>query len=93
MQNAYGASPVIQHSVIKADEYGIFISFSSTAAVVVINHSQIYAPSATIKNANNFATSVGASLLSGGAVSITGGTVTCAGVYDEGYAFYASTCP
>lgn len=35
-------------------------------------------------------TSVGASALEGGPVS---GSVTCAGVYDENFAFFPSTCP
>lgn len=34
-----------------------------------------------------------ASLLDGSAVSAGGGTVTCVGVYDGAYAFYASACP
>lgn len=34
---------------------------------------------------------VGASQLAGGPVNA--GDPTCAGVYDENYAFFASTCP
>ncbi len=59
-----------------------------------INQSRISAFSGhTISNYSNAATYVGASWLSGGAVIDSGGVLTCAGVYDEDYVFYASTCP
>lgn len=38
-------------------------------------------------------TLVGASQLSGGPVFTVVGTMNCAGVYDEAYAFFASSCP
>jgi hypothetical protein len=48
----------------------------------------------TICNDTGFTTRVGASLLDGGAVyNPGGGTLTCAGMYDENYVFCASTCP
>jgi len=45
----------------------------------------------TIMNSAGVTTYVGNTQLDGGPVS--GVAVTCAGVYDENYTFYASTCP
>jgi hypothetical protein len=59
----------------------------------LVNNSQISGGTNTIRNDAEFTTRVGASQLSGGAVSVGGGTLTCAGVYDENYTFYASACP
>jgi hypothetical protein len=58
-----------------------------------VNNSQVTGSTNTIRNDSAFTTRIGASKLDGGAVSVGGGTVTCAGVYDENYTFYASTCP
>jgi len=71
---------------------GVRNDADSGTYTVRINNSQISGSSSTIVNDTEFTTLIGASQLSGGAV-IGGGTVTCAGVYDENYTFYASTCP
>jgi len=53
---------------------------------VTVNNSQITGGFFIIYNDDEFTTFVGASLLNGGAViSRSGGTITCAGVYDENY--------
>ncbi len=46
----------------------------------------------TVSNGVGYTTRIGASQLEGAAV-VNAGTLTCAGVYDEAYAFSASTCP
>ncbi len=63
-----------------------------TSGTVNINHSVIRGTSATINNDSNVTTRVGNTQLDGGAV-VNKGTLICAGVYDENYAFYANTCP
>ena len=91
------AIAVIQNSAITAvgssSTYGIYNSGATGTYTVTINNSQITANTNTIYNYSTsaFTTRVGASWLSGGAVS--GSTIICAGVYDEAYTFYASTCP
>lgn len=65
--------------------------YSRTSGIVTINHSLIVGSFQTILNNANAITRVGNTKLDGG--SVTGGGVTCAGVYDENYTFYASTCP
>jgi hypothetical protein len=91
----YSASAVIQNSVIRASggtyNYGIY-NYEGDAYAVKVNNSQVTGSTNTIYNESGFTTRVGASSLDGGAVS-NGGTLTCAGVYDENYTFYASTCP
>jgi len=44
-------------------------------------------------NHSRFPTLVGGPLLDGGNVDPNGGTVPYAGVYDEAYTFFASSCP
>ena len=64
--------------------------FASTGTyTVTINHSEIFGGT-TIDTDTEFTTLVGSTLLSGDTVA---GDVTCAGVYDENYDFYADTCP
>ena len=88
------SSPIINNSVIRASgglsTYGIDNTASSGTYTVLVNNSQVSGGTNTIRNDSGFTTRVGASQLDGGAVD---GVVTCAGVYDENYAFYASTCP
>ena len=85
------ASPKIMTSVIKASggatTYGIATYSGGT---VTIDNSKVTASTSTISSNSGTATRVGASQLSGGLIS---GSVTCAGVYDENYTFFASTCP
>ena len=93
--NAY-SSATINNSVISAsggtNNYGIYNFATSNAYMVRVNNSQITG-NTTIRNDSEFTTRIGASQLSGGAV-VGGGTVTCAGVYDESYTFSAGpVCP
>jgi len=92
----YTSSPTINNSNISAsggiNNYGIYNFATSGFYTALVNNSQVSGTTDTIYNDPNFTTRVGASQLSGGAVA-GAGTLTCAGVYDEVYAFYASTCP
>ena len=56
-----------------------------------VQDSQVSGDTHTVLNNSGVTTRVGSSQLAGGAVS--GGTAICAGVYDENYTFYTSTCP
>ena len=67
--------------------------YSIGSGTVRINHSVIKGSTSTVVNGAGVITYVGNTQLDGGPVSFYGGTLTCAGVYDENYAFYASTCP
>ncbi len=87
------SSPTINNCVISGSNYGIYNYAYSGSYTVLVNNSQISGVTNTIRNDAVFTTRVGASQLSGGAVYLIGGTLTCAGVYDENYTFYASTCP
>jgi hypothetical protein len=71
------------------ESYGVWIADTGT---VKINHSVIRGATNTIYNGSGVTTLVGNTQLDGGTVS-NAGTLTCAGVYDETYAFSASTCP
>jgi hypothetical protein len=92
----YDSSATIKNSVISGSggtyNFGIYNVASSGTHTVTVNNCQITGSTNTIDNGSEFTTLVGASLLDGGAVS-GGDTVTCAGVYDENYTFYASACP
>ena len=89
----YSCSPTIRNSTIQAsggaDNYGIYIN-SGDPVTVTVNNSQVTGSTATFYCGAGDICRAGASLLDGGPVS---GSVVCAGVYDEGYAFYANTCP
>jgi len=93
-----GASPTIQNSSLSASggtsNYGVYNDGSPGSFTVRIDNSQVItASTATIHNLATFTTLVGASQLAGGAVT-GGGTIICAGVYDENYAFSAGpACP
>jgi hypothetical protein len=95
----HDASVTILESVIKTSGGTWNISIHNmvtgeTTYTVIINNSQINGDTSTIRNTAGFTTLVGASQLAGGAVDTSGGgTLTCAGVYDEDYTFYASSCP
>ena len=91
------SSPQMTNVKIIADTdidagYGIYNQADSGSHTVEVNNAQIRSGLNTIVNDAEFTTRVGASQLAGG--TITGaGTVTCAGVYDENFTFYPSTCP
>jgi hypothetical protein len=91
------SSPAIQNSLISArygtNNYGIYNSATESAYTVKINHSQVTGSTNTIYNDSHYTTRVGTTLLDGGAALANSGTLTCAGVYDESYVFYANTCP
>jgi hypothetical protein len=96
--NNSSSSPIIQNSAISAsgttgNRYGIANFAGNGSYTVKISNSQITGATNTIYNNAKFTVRVGASLLDGGPVVANGGTVTCAGVYDENYAFYPNTCP
>jgi hypothetical protein len=98
--NNYGvingdASMTINNSIISAsggtNNIGIYAYIDLGGSFnMLVNNSQITGNTTTISTVANYTTRLGASQLSGGSVI---GAVTCAGVYDENYAFYASTCP
>lgn len=99
--NSYGvgnffSSPAIQNSVIRANDgvnnYGIYNLAGDGSYTVTVNNSQVTGSTNTIYNDPHFITQIGASLLAGGPVENID-TLTCAGVYDENYAFSADTCP
>lgn len=85
--------PTIHDSTLNGTQYGIYNDAYSGSYNVIVNNSQISGATNTIRNNSFFTNLVGASLLDGGAVNPNGGTVTCAGVYDENYTFYTNTCP
>jgi hypothetical protein len=77
-----------------ATDYGFYTSGGVASGYEVrINNSQITAASHTLRGHADTTILTGASHLDGGPVDANLGTVACAGVYDEDYAFYASTCP
>jgi len=87
---------MIQNSIISAigaADIGIVNEAGGSSYTVHIDHCQITGSVNTIHNDAEYTTYVGASLLSGGTVNANGGTVICAGVYDETYTFSASGCP
>ncbi len=87
----------IRHSVISSiecmDNYGVLNDASSGLYTVVIQNSQVSAYPYTIQNNTGYTTNIGASQLEWGTVNIVGGSVVCAGCYDQDYTFYPSTCP
>ncbi len=99
--NNYGvfnssSTPTIQSSTIRASDgtsnRGVYNSAASGSYTMKVNNCQVTGSTNTIVNDTEFTARIGASQLDGGPVT-GGGTVTCAGVYDENYTFYASTCP
>jgi len=76
-----------------ATNFGIYNTATSDSYSVIINNCQITGSTNTIISDAEYTVKVGGSLLSGGPVSNGGGTCICAGVWDENYTFYASTCP
>jgi hypothetical protein len=69
-------------------------AISSTTFPIRVHSSQVEGTSSTLRNDLAFHTRIGASKLQGGSITSVGGTVLCAGVYDENYAFSAGPgCP
>lgn len=90
------SQPTISNSTLRAtgagDSIGLDNYGDTSSYVVRVSNCQVMGYTNSILNATAFTTLIGASLLDG-AVDDSAGTVTCAGVYDENYAFYASACP
>ena len=83
-----GTNARISRSTVRSSggtSYGID---NSSTTMTNVDNSEIAGATATVREFG--IASIGGSKLDGGAVS---GSVTCAGVWDESYAFYASTCP
>ena len=85
-QNNNGETSIVANSSLRAVGNGIWNT--SGATLVKVENSQIEA-AAPIRVDDGTAL-VGGSRLEGGANI---GTVTCAGVWDENFVFYADTCP
>jgi hypothetical protein len=69
--------------------YGVY---SVTSGTIRINHSVIKGSTNTVWIGSGVTTYVGNTQLDGDPVS-NSGVLICAGVYDENYTFYASSCP
>jgi len=94
----HSSSATIQGSTISASDgnlnWGVINFAFSGSYTVTVSNCQVMGSTNTINNDAEYTTLIGASQLSGGAVFLGGGTVTCAGVYDEAYAFYPGPiCP
>ncbi len=74
--------------------FGLINIASGGSFFVDVDDSQIAADDNTVSSDTGFSTRIGASKLQGGPVAANGGTVVCAGVYDENYVFAAGpNCP
>lgn len=93
VSNQEDSSPVIRDSTLEASggDNGTALR-SVLGGTVRVDNSRLIASDYTIQNYNGTTTLVGASQLEGGPTD-TDGTLTCAGVYDENYAFSPDTCP
>lgn len=60
---------------------------------VEVHASQLWGQTTLVSNDSKFDTRIGASWLGGGGSLVNSGTLVCAGVYDDGFTFYADTCP
>lgn len=93
VNNVFGNWPTLDDTVVvvggSTNTYGIYHA-GVPAGADHIRHSQIVAATSTITGTGG-AAFIGASQLSGGPAG--GIALTCAGVYDENYAFLADTCP
>jgi len=92
------SSATIRNSSISASggqsNYGVYNFAERGSYTVLIDNSTIAGSTNTISEGYFYTTRVGATKLDGGPVGGTGGgTLTCAGVYDENYVFFPNTCP
>jgi len=84
------SSPTMTNVMAWGDSgFGVTSTHSGT---IRINHSVIKGSHNTVSIGSGVTTYIGNTQLDGGAVN-NGGTLICAGVYDENYTFYSSTCP
>jgi len=93
----YQSSPALRNAILSAaggttTNDGVYNTRWTGSYDVWITHSQITGSGRTVYNGAGYTTRVGMSQLDGGTV-VNNGALTCAGVYDESYTFYASTCP
>ena len=86
------SSPTMTNVTVTASGETAIGVDSFVSGTVKINHSVISGSTHTIINQSGTTLYVGNTQLDGGSVS-NSGTMTCAGVYDGSYTFYASTCP
>jgi len=93
----FQSSPTIRNSKLSASgssrsyaisNYAYFNNYSLT-----IDNSTLSGSTNTISSHPLFTVRVGGSKLEGGPVQPNNGSVTCAGVYDENYTFFANSCP
>ncbi|MEM7828684.1 MAG: hypothetical protein QW561_05020 [Candidatus Aenigmatarchaeota archaeon] len=94
--------PVFKNITAKAiggdNNYGIYIDYEYSNKPIRIHHSEISASTSSVVNGVSVWTGIQPltfitnTLLEGGPISGIGNTV-CAGVVDENYAFYPTTCP
>lgn len=75
-----------------ATSVGVRNTADAGSFTIEIDRSKVSGADNTFVNDAEFTTRVALSQLSGGSV-VGGGTVTCAGVYDEAFAFSAGACP
>jgi hypothetical protein len=90
-----GGTVVLDNATLNGSRYGIHADVSplSGSVDIYINHSVVRGPTNSLRF-DYTDVFVGGSQIAGGAVSNLGsGTIACAGVWDEGYTFYPSTCP
>ncbi len=95
IQAGINSSAILNYVTIKASSgltalcYSVFLGNDSS---IKINNSSISGTTASVYANLNSTAFIGSTRLEG-LVTIDGGTCTCAGVYDENYVFYPSTCP
>jgi len=79
----------------RLDLYGMIRTFTGSGdpLALVIEHSRIHATPTTVLGSGNTTIGIAASRLDGGPAVTLGGTMTCAGVWDEDWSFYPNTCP
>ncbi len=79
-----GGQVKVEQSRVRASGNGFSYGINGIGSLTV-NHSEIIGATATVEAVD---AKIGATLLDGGPAF-----ATCAGVYDESYTFFASTCP
>ena len=83
---------VFERTNLNGSRYGLEADGYFTSNDVYVNHCAIRGPTNSIR-VEDVDVFVGGTQLAGGAVFVSSGSATCAGVWDESYTFYPSTCP
>lgn len=90
------SSSTIRNSVVSGSggqsNYGVYNVAERGSYTVLIDNSTITGSTNTVYQGYFYITRVGAGKLNGGPV-VGSNSATCAGVYDEKYAFFPNTCP